>query len=202
MKRWILLVSCWLVTFALSAQERTETARQRALGHLYNQILPNLSRDGRAYWLFNEHGQPRRIKYDGGLDSKCFCSDNLFGVPRREIKGEIVYAKRKLHHYLGYAQGEGCDEGCHLFMGDSIVTLFSKDELAASSGATDADAGKQRILISLSSAFCGQGYCAVRIALASRPDYQTRQIYFYLVMKSTNYSLADWWYIVPQRVQD
>lgn len=198
MKRWTLLVSCWLVTFSLSAQGPTGAARQRALGYLHKQILPNLDRDGPAYWLFNEHGQPRRIKYDGGLDSKCFCSDNLFGVPRREIKGQMIYAKRKLHHYLGYAEGNECDDGCDLFMGDSITALFSEDDLAVSTRA--ADAGEQRILISLSSAFCGQGYCAVRIALASQSEHKAQQIYFYLVMKSASYSLADWWYIVPYRL--
>lgn len=200
MKKWILLVSCWLVPFALSAQGRTGAARQRALGYLYKEILPNLDRDGPAYWLFNEHGQPRRIKYDGKLDSNCFCTDNLVGVPRKENKGQVIYAKRGVYSYLGYMVSHGCDEGCYLFMSDSITALLREDELAAGMGAADPDSGKQRILISLSSAFYGQGYCAVRIALASRPDYQTRQIYFYLVMKPASYALVDWWYIVPQRV--
>lgn len=198
-KKVLLVGTIWLTAAAAHAQATPVAIRRAALTHLRRRVLPAISRDGPADWLYNDAGKRRRIRREKRLDSPCFCPDNIYGYQYRDANGKSTRSKTQLYKYVDTENAADDCAACDVLLNQRLVEV-----LAPQGRRLNPD----HVLLAVSAARCQGDFCAVRITLVKsndRPDASEivnpdDKLYFYLILRSTDYNLVDWFYLVPKRV--
>ncbi|RAK68413.1 hypothetical protein DLM85_10380 [Hymenobacter edaphi] len=198
MKQVLTWAGIWLMATSAYAQAQPTAIRRAVLTHLRRRILPAISQDGPGDWLYNDAGKRRRIKPERRLDSPCFCPDNIYGYQYRDANGKSERSKVRLYKYVDTEKAADDCATCNALLDQRLVEL-----LAPQGRRLNAD----HVLLGVSEARCQGDFCAIRVTLVKstvRPDEPRdispdNKLYFYLILRSTNYALVDWFYLVPQR---